>query len=94
MLWMMKELEVMGDPMGKEVGNVRKRIDTVKRELKSLGQICQKKEKEYKEVQDIFNEKSNEKAQLLATLMELLGQSEKWRMKKLEELNKNIESTN
>ncbi|XP_008446775.1 uncharacterized protein LOC103489402 [Cucumis melo] len=89
-----EELEVMGDPMGKEVGNVRKRIDTVKRELKSLGQICQKKEKEYKEVQDIFNEKSNEKAQLLATLMELLGQSEKWRMKKLEELNKNIESTN
>ncbi|KAA0034665.1 uncharacterized protein E5676_scaffold475G002090 [Cucumis melo var. makuwa] len=85
-----EELEVMGDPMGKEVGNVRKRIDTVKRELKSLGQICQKKEKEYKEVQDIFNEKSNEKAQLLATLME----SEKWRMKKLEELNKNIESTN
>ncbi|KGN52204.1 uncharacterized protein LOC101217540 [Cucumis sativus] len=89
-----EELEVMGDPMGKEVGNVRKRIDTVKRELKSLGQICQKKEKEYKEVQDIFNEKSNEKAQLLATLMELLGQSEKWRMKKLEELNKNIESMN
>lgn len=43
MLWMIKELEVMGDPMGKEVGNVRKRIDTVKRELKSLGQICQKK---------------------------------------------------
>lgn len=40
---MMKELEVMGDPMGKEVGIVRKRIDTVKRELKSLGQICQKK---------------------------------------------------
>ena len=40
---MIKELEVMGDPMGKEVGNVRKRIDTVKRELKSLGQICQKK---------------------------------------------------
>ncbi|XP_038892385.1 uncharacterized protein LOC120081508 [Benincasa hispida] len=89
-----EELEVMGDPMEKEVGNVRKRIDTVKRELKSLGQICQKKEKECKEVQDIFNEKSNEKAQLLATLMELLGQSEKWRMKKLEELNKNIESTN
>lgn len=38
-----EELEVMGDPMGKEVGVVRKRIDTVKRELKSLGQICQKK---------------------------------------------------
>ncbi|XP_022150510.1 uncharacterized protein LOC111018644 [Momordica charantia] len=88
-----EELKVMVDPMRKEVGNVRKRIDTVKRELKSLGQICQKKEKEYKETLEIFNEKSNEKAQLLAALMELLGQSERWRMEKLEELSKNIEST-
>ncbi|XP_023542304.1 uncharacterized protein LOC111802239 isoform X1 [Cucurbita pepo subsp. pepo] len=89
-----EELEVMGDPMGKEVGNVRKRIDTAKKELKSLGQICQKKEKEYKEVLEIFNEKTNEKAQLLATLMELLDQSERWRMNKLEELSKHMALTN
>ncbi|KAE8645963.1 hypothetical protein Csa_018227 [Cucumis sativus] len=71
---------------------VELQLTRAEEEAKRLAQIWE--EKEYKEVQDIFNEKSNEKAQLLATLMELLGQSEKWRMKKLEELNKNIESMN
>lgn len=40
---MYQELEVLTDPMRKEVGMVRKKIDTVNRELKSLGQAYQKK---------------------------------------------------
>ncbi|KAL3520857.1 hypothetical protein ACH5RR_019006 [Cinchona calisaya] len=83
-----EELEVLTDPMKKEVAAVRKRIDLVNRELKSLGQACQKKEKEYKEALEIFQEKNNEKSQLTTTLMELVNESEKLRMRKLEELGK------
>ncbi|KAJ4840812.1 hypothetical protein Tsubulata_036273 [Turnera subulata] len=87
-----EELEVLTDPMRKEVGIVRKKIDMANKELKPLGQSCQKKEKEYKEALEAFNEKSKEKAQLVTTLMEILAESEKLRMKKLEELNKIMES--
>lgn len=41
----MQELEVLTDPMRKEVASVRKRIDMANRDLKSLGQTCQKKVK-------------------------------------------------
>ncbi|KAF5470082.1 hypothetical protein F2P56_010626 [Juglans regia] len=85
-----EELEVLTDPMRKEVAAVRKKIDMASRDLKPLGQSCQKKEKEYKEALDVFNEKNKEKTQLIATLMELLTQSERLRMKKLEELSKHI----
>ncbi|KAL5569584.1 hypothetical protein UlMin_026159 [Ulmus minor] len=85
-----EELEVMADPLKKEVGNVRKRIDMANRELKSLGQSCQKKEKEYKEALESLNERSKEKAQLVSTLMELMAESEKLRMQKLQELSKHI----
>ncbi|KAK7858563.1 uncharacterized protein LOC112009076 [Quercus suber] len=88
------ELEVLTDPMRKEVAVVRKKIDTANRDLKPLGQSCQKKEKEYKEALEAFQEKNKEKTQLIATLMELLTESEKLRMKKLEELSKNVESKN
>ncbi|KAK4836292.1 hypothetical protein QYF36_021043 [Acer negundo] len=91
----LEELDVLGDPLRKEVAMVRKKIDTANRELKPLGQSCQKKEKEYKEAIEAFNEKNKEKAQLVASLMEslqMLAESERLRMKKLEELNKNIES--
>ncbi|KDP45007.1 hypothetical protein JCGZ_01507 [Jatropha curcas] len=87
-----EELEVMCDPMRKEVAMVRKKIDLANRELKPLGQSCQKKEKEYKEALEAFNEKNKEKTQLVTTLMELLTESERMRMKKLEELSKNVES--
>ena len=33
----------MGDPMRKEVGMVRKKIDMANRDIKSLAQSCQKK---------------------------------------------------
>ncbi|XP_059307690.1 uncharacterized protein LOC132059178 [Lycium ferocissimum] len=83
-----EELEVLTDPMRKEVAMVRKKIDVVNREIKSLGQTCQKKEKEYREVLEAFNEKNNEKTQLTSTLVELVKESEKFRMGKLEELSK------
>ncbi|KAB5561548.1 hypothetical protein DKX38_006505 [Salix brachista] len=86
-----EELEALTDPTGKEVSMVRKRIDTVNRELKPLGLNCQKKEREYKEALEAFNEKNKEKAQLVSKLVELVSESEKLRMKKLDELSKNVE---
>ncbi|KAF5766442.1 putative RAB6-interacting golgin [Helianthus annuus] len=86
-----EELEVLTDPMRKEVAMVRKKIDVANREVRSLGQSCQKKEKEYKEALEAFNHKNNEKNQLTAALMELVKESENIRMRKLEELNKNID---
>ncbi|XP_022013087.1 uncharacterized protein LOC110912627 isoform X1 [Helianthus annuus] len=85
-----EELEVLTDPMRKEVATVRKKIDVANREVRSLGQSCQKKEKEYKEALEAFNRKNNEKNQLTAALMELVKESDV-RMRKLEELNKNID---
>lgn len=87
-----EELEAMADPTRKEVAAIRKKIDAVNRELKPLGQSCLKKEKEYKEALEAFNEKNKEKAQLINKLMELVSESERLRMKKLEELSKTIDS--
>ncbi|WJX79468.1 hypothetical protein P8452_62583 [Trifolium repens] len=87
-----QELEALADPMRKEVSVVRKRIDSINKELKPLGHTCQKKEKEYKDALEAFNEKNREKVQLITKLMELVGESERLRMKKLEELSKNIDS--
>ncbi|KAG2406164.1 uncharacterized protein HKW66_Vig0054200 [Vigna angularis] len=86
------ELEALADPMRKEVALVRKRIDSVNKELKPLGHACQKKEKEYKDALEAFNEKNREKVQLITKLMELVSESERLRMKKLEELSKNVDS--
>ncbi|KAG6596553.1 hypothetical protein SDJN02_09269 [Cucurbita argyrosperma subsp. argyrosperma] len=87
-----EELEALADPMRKEVAQVRKRIDAVNKELKPLGHTCQKKEKEYKEALDAFNDKNKEKVQLITKLMELVSESERLRLKKLEELSKNIDT--
>ncbi|GAB2274647.1 hypothetical protein Dimus_009417 [Dionaea muscipula] len=87
-----QELEALQDPLRKEVALIRRRVDTVNRELRPLGLACQKKEREYKESLDAFNEKSREKAQLVAKFMELVSESERLRISKLEELSKNIES--
>lgn len=87
-----EELEALADPMRKDVSMVRKRIDVVNKELKPLGTNVQKKEKEYKDALDAFNEKNKEKVQLINKLVELVGESERLRMKKLEELSKSVES--
>ncbi|XP_074269008.1 uncharacterized protein LOC141592336 [Silene latifolia] len=86
------ELESLANPMRKDVAQVCKRIDIIKKELKPLGTTVQKKEREYKEALDAFNEKNKEKVQLINKLVELVGESERLRMKKLEELSKSIES--
>ncbi|KAJ7974938.1 RAB6-interacting golgin (DUF662) [Quillaja saponaria] len=87
-----EELEVLADPMKKEVAIVRKKIGVANRDLKSLGHSCQKKEKEYKEALEAFHEKNKEKAHLISTLMALQTKNEKMMMQKLEELNKILES--
>ncbi|XP_021716868.1 uncharacterized protein LOC110684729 [Chenopodium quinoa] len=87
-----EELEALADPMRKDVSVVRKRIDVVNKELKPLGTNVQKKEKEYKDALDAFNEKNKEKVQLINKLVELVGESERLRMKKLEELSKSVDS--
>ncbi|KAI7996554.1 hypothetical protein LOK49_LG10G01474 [Camellia lanceoleosa] len=87
-----EELEALTDPMKKEVSVVRKKIDSVNKDLKPLGQTCQKKEKEYKEALEAFNDKNKEKVQLITRLMELVSESERLRMKKLEELSKSVET--
>ncbi|KAJ8490951.1 hypothetical protein OPV22_012672 [Ensete ventricosum] len=87
-----KELEAMADPTRKEVSAIRKKIDAVNRELKPLGYNCLKKEKEYKEALEAFNGKNREKAQLVNRLIELVSESERLRMKKLEELGKTVDS--
>ncbi|KAL5976405.1 hypothetical protein ACLOJK_020736 [Asimina triloba] len=61
----------LSDPLRKDVAAVRKKIDTVNRELKPLGHTCQRKEKEYREALEAFNEKNKEKAQLITKLMEV-----------------------
>ncbi|XP_010423680.1 PREDICTED: putative U-box domain-containing protein 58 [Camelina sativa] len=88
-----EELEGFADPMRKEVTMVRKKIDSLDKELKPLGNTVQKKETEYKDALEAFNEKNKEKVELITKLQELEGQSEKLRFKKLEELSKNIDLT-
>ncbi|KAL8140571.1 hypothetical protein V2J09_006592 [Rumex salicifolius] len=87
-----EELEALADPMRKEVAHVRKRVDSVNKDLKLLGLTVQKKEKEYKDALDSYNDKNKEKAQLINKLVELVGESERSRMKKLEELSKSVET--
>ncbi|CAN1275841.1 hypothetical protein LINPERPRIM_LOCUS15832 [Linum perenne] len=66
-----EELEGLADPMRKEVSFVRKKIDSVNKELKPLGHSVQKKEKEYKDALEAFNDKNKEKVQLITKLMEV-----------------------
>ncbi|XP_073271284.1 uncharacterized protein [Primulina huaijiensis] len=87
-----EDLEALTDPMRKEVAIIRKRIDLINRELKPLGLSCQKKEKEYKEAIEAFNDKNREKSQLIGKLVELVTESEKLRLNKLEKLSNNINS--
>ncbi|XP_038882827.1 uncharacterized protein LOC120073968 isoform X2 [Benincasa hispida] len=57
---------IAGDPMRKEIGQIRKKIDALNKELKPLGITCQKK---------------------------MVGESEKLRLKRLEELSKHVDNT-
>ncbi|KAG2286098.1 hypothetical protein Bca52824_045702 [Brassica carinata] len=69
MIW--EELESLTDPMRKEISAIRKRVDAINRELKPLGQSCQKKEKEFKEALEAYNEKNKEKAMFVSKFVEV-----------------------
>ncbi|CAH2060436.1 unnamed protein product [Thlaspi arvense] len=45
-----EELEALTDPMRKEISAIRKRVDAINRELKPLGQSCQRKFFRYENV--------------------------------------------
>nr|VDD13585.1 unnamed protein product [Brassica oleracea] len=79
--------------MRKEISAIRKRVDAINRELKPLGQSCQKKEKEFKEALEAYNEKNKEKAMFVSKFVELVTESEKLRMTKLEKLSKIIDNS-
>ncbi|KAF3782055.1 hypothetical protein EJ110_NYTH35195 [Nymphaea thermarum] len=67
----LRELDALTDPARREVSSIRKKIDIVSRELKPLAQACVKKEKEYKDALEAYNEKNREKSHLLTKLMEV-----------------------
>lgn len=87
-----RELEGLEDPTKKEVAEVRKKIECVDRDLKPLKHLCDRKEKELKEATQLFNEKNKHKNELVSRLMEIVTNSERQRMQKLDELNKQLEA--
>nr|VDD21238.1 unnamed protein product [Brassica rapa] len=68
-----EELEGFADPMRKEVTLIRKKIDSLDKEIKPLGNTVQKKEVEYKDALEAFNEKNKEKVELITKLQEHLN---------------------
>ncbi|CAI0544429.1 unnamed protein product [Linum tenue] len=71
-------------------GRVQAQLGRAEVATKRLAEI--REEREYREVLEAFNEKNKEKTQLLSKLMEMVGESERMRMKKLEELSKHIDT--
>ncbi|CAA0824268.1 Family of unknown function (DUF662 [Striga hermonthica] len=69
-----EELEALHDPMRKDVAMIRKRVDLINRDLKLLGVNCQKKEKEYRDALEAFNEKNREKGELIGKLVQVRTQ--------------------
>ncbi|KAL3620172.1 hypothetical protein CASFOL_035084 [Castilleja foliolosa] len=67
-------------------------IVTANRQNHNQNRLTGGSEKEYKEALEAFNEKNREKGQLIGKLVELVTESEKLRLKKLDELSKNIDS--
>ncbi|KAL2619940.1 hypothetical protein R1flu_000145 [Riccia fluitans] len=86
-----RELDSLEDPTRREVADIRKKIESVDRELKPLKQLCERKEKELKEAVSAYNDKTKLKTELVRRLMEVVTTSERVRMQKLEELNNHLE---
>ncbi|XP_024537091.1 actin cytoskeleton-regulatory complex protein pan-1-like isoform X2 [Selaginella moellendorffii] len=84
-----RELENLEDPTRKEVGEIRKKIEAVDRELKPLKQQFDKKE--FKDASKALDDKVKLKASLVSKLMEVVTESEAVRMKKLNELSKSFD---
>ncbi|KAL3681902.1 hypothetical protein R1sor_024858 [Riccia sorocarpa] len=86
-----RELDSLEDPTRREVADIRKKIESVDRELKPLKQLCERKEKELKEAVAAYNDKTKLKTELVGRLIEVVTTSERVRMQKLEELNNHLE---
>lgn len=87
-----KELEALEDPTKKEVAELRKRIEAVDRELRPMKSVVDRKEKELKELSKSVVEKSHQKAELVSQLFDIVTESERVRMAKLEELNRALQA--
>eukprot|EP00898_Chlorokybus_atmophyticus_P002233 jgi/Chlat1/300/Chrsp1S03064 len=85
-----KELDLLEDPTKKEVAEIRRRIELVDRELRPLKTLCERKEKELKTALEQYNQKSELKTELVGKLMEVVTESERLRLQKLDELNKHL----
>lgn len=82
-----KELETIEDPTKKEVADLRKRIEAVDKELRPMKALCERKERELKDALTTYNDKNAQKAELVGKLFEIVTESEKMRLKKLDEIN-------
>eukprot|EP00271_Cylindrocystis_brebissonii_P020319 TRINITY_DN6681_c0_g1_i1.p1 TRINITY_DN6681_c0_g1~~TRINITY_DN6681_c0_g1_i1.p1 ORF type:complete len:253 (+),score=45.92 TRINITY_DN6681_c0_g1_i1:335-1093(+) len=82
-----RELNALEDPTRKEVSELRKRIELVDRDLRPIKALCDRKEKELKEAVVTYNDKSAQKTELVGKLFEIVTESERVRIAKLEELN-------
>eukprot|EP00270_Netrium_digitus_P019484 TRINITY_DN768_c0_g1_i3.p1 TRINITY_DN768_c0_g1~~TRINITY_DN768_c0_g1_i3.p1 ORF type:complete len:240 (-),score=65.20 TRINITY_DN768_c0_g1_i3:249-968(-) len=87
-----KELESIEDPTRRDVSELRRKIEVVDKELRPLKAICDRKEKELKEAVQLYNEKSQKKTELVGKLFEIVTESEKMRLTKLEELNRYLQA--
>eukprot|EP00249_Psilotum_nudum_P013806 c24523_g2_i1 orf=387-1025(+) len=86
-----KELEKLETPTKKKVLDIKKKIDSLDKELTPLTQLRQRKEKELKFAEEAYNQKSNLKLELVTKLTEIVTESERLRMQKLDELKKHLE---
>eukprot|EP00897_Mesotaenium_endlicherianum_P002785 jgi/Mesen1/2534/ME000161S01586 len=87
-----KDLEALEDPTRREVADLRKKIEAIDREIRPLKSLCDRKEKELKDAVANYNEKSEKKNELVGKLFELVTESEKMRMEKLEDLNRHLQA--
>ncbi|CAI5470013.1 unnamed protein product [Closterium sp. Yama58-4] len=81
-----KELETIEDPTKKEVADLRKRIELVDRELRPMRALVERKEKELKDATTAYNNKNAQKSELVGKLFEIVTESERQRLAKLEEI--------
>ncbi|CAI5956967.1 unnamed protein product, partial [Closterium sp. NIES-65] len=81
-----KELDTIEDPTKKEVADLRKRIELVDRELRPMRALVERKEKELKDATTAYNNKNAQKSELVGKLFEIVTESERQRLAKLEEI--------
>ncbi|CAI5526872.1 unnamed protein product [Closterium sp. Naga37s-1] len=81
-----QELETIEDPTKKEVADLRKRIELVDRELRPMRALVERKEKELKDATTAYNNKNAQKSELVGKLFEIVTESERQRLDKLEEI--------